>query len=107
VFEYPRAVEVEWSPRRLAFPVEWEILVPGQPEPIALIRRVRITGRVCFRAVTWAKESRHRRLIGYYPDGDAAAAAVWSGYVASRRTQHDRASHTHGGRERNAPGPAH
>ena len=103
MFEYPRAVGVEWSPRKLAYPVEWFVLVPGQPAPIAIIRRVKIKGRVCFRAVTWAKESHERRLIGYYPDGDAAAAAVWTGYVESRRTQHDRASRTHGGRERNAP----
>ena len=92
---------VEWSPRKLAYPVEWFILVPGQPAPIAVIRRVKIRGQICFRAVTWAKESHDRRLIGYYPDGDAAAAAVWAGYVDSRRTQHERAAGTHGGNERN------
>ena len=92
---------VEWSPRKLAYPVEWFILVPGQRAPIAVIRRVKIRGQVCFRAVTWAKESHDRRLIGYYPDGDAAAAAVWAGYVDSRHTQHERAATTHGGGERN------
>lgn len=107
MFEYPDEVEVDWSPRRLAFPVEWYILVPGQPAPIAVIRRLRIRGRICFRAVTWAKESRDRRLIGYYPDGDAAAAAVWAGYIDSRRSQHDRASRTHGGSDRDGrPRPA-
>lgn len=91
---------MDWTPTRLVHPVEWFVLVPGRPAPIAVIRRMRREGDVVFRAVTWAPRSEGRRLIGYYPDGDAAAAAVWKAYVDSRRTQHQKASHTHGGAER-------
>jgi hypothetical protein len=99
VFEYARTV-VEWHPRRLVLPVEWFLTVPGHPEPVAVIRRLRIAGRVTFRAVTWAPGSGGRELIGYYPDGDSAAEAVWRRYVEENRTQHEQASRTHGGRER-------
>lgn len=31
---------------------EFEFVVPGQPEPFAVIRRLRVQGKVVFRAVT-------------------------------------------------------
>lgn len=91
MYEYAARV-VEWHPRRLALPVEWVLTVPGQPEPLAVIRRLRVAGRTVYRAVTWAKRSSGRSLIGYYPDGDAAAVAVWRRYCDQRQQQHDRAS---------------
>lgn len=88
---------VEWHPRRLATATEWLLRVPGQPEPIAVIRRLRIEGRAAFRAVTWAPTSAGRELIGYFRSGDAAAEAVWRRYVAQQQVRHDEASRTHGG----------
>jgi hypothetical protein len=95
---------VEWHPRRLARPVEWLLTVPGHAEPVAVIRRLRIAGRTCFRAVTWAPTSAGRELIGYYPDGDAAAVAAWKRYIEQNEGRHERASRTHGGAERGGPG---
>ena len=89
-----------WHPRKLVTATEWLVAVPGQPEPIAVIRRLRIGGRVIYRAVTWAPSSSARELVGYYPNGDEAAVAVWRRYVAAHRTRHEAASRTHGGRER-------
>ena len=94
---------VEWHPRRLASPVEWLLKVPGQPEPLAVVRRVRIRGRHAFRAVTWAPTSAGRELIGYFRDGDEAAVAVWRRYVALHEARHDEASRTHGGSGRHRP----
>jgi hypothetical protein len=91
---------VEWHPRRLVLPVEWLLTVPGQPEPLAVIRRLRISGRVVFRAVTWAPRSAGRDLIGYYPDGDSAAVAVWRRHVEQSAARHERASRVHGGGDR-------
>lgn len=91
---------VDWHPRRLAAPVEWTITVPGQPEPLAVIRRLRVRGRAIYRAVTWAPTSAGRELIGYFGTGDDAAVAVWRRYVTEQSNRHERASHTHGGRER-------
>lgn len=99
MYEY-RAAVVDWHPRHLAAPVEWVLKVPGQPEPIAVVRRLRIEGRRVFRAVTWAPTSAGRELIGYYRDGDAAAVAVWRRYIALQASRHDEASRTHGGRDR-------
>jgi hypothetical protein len=99
VYEYAADV-VEWHPRRLATAVEWLLSVPGQPEPIAVIKRLKFEGRVVYRAVTWAPTSGGRELIGYYPSGDDAAVAVWRRYVAQHRTRHEAASRTHGGRLR-------
>lgn len=94
---------VEWHPRRLALPVEWVLRVPGHPEPVAVIRRLRFEGRTVFRAVTWAPSSGGRELIGYYRDGDAAAMAAWRRYVEQNRGRHEQASRTHGGAERRGP----
>jgi hypothetical protein len=91
---------VDWHPRRLATGTEWTMAVPGQPEPIAVIRRLRFEGRPVYRAVTWAPTSSGRQLIGYYRSGDAAAVAVWRHYIDQQAEQHDRASRTHGSRER-------
>jgi hypothetical protein len=91
---------VEWHPRRLASPVEWTLVVPGQAEPLAVIRRLRFEGRPVYRAVTWAPTSAGRELIGYFRSGDDAAVAVWRRYVAEQTDRHERASRTHGGRER-------
>lgn len=91
---------VEWHPRRLASPVEWTLVVPGQVEPLAVIRRLRFEGRHVYRAVTWAPTSGGRQLIGYYRSGDDAAVAVWRRYIAEQSDRHERASRTHGGRER-------
>lgn len=99
VYDYRDRV-VEWHPRRLAAPVEWLLTVPGQPEPLAVIRRLRFGGRPVYRAVTWAPRSGGRELIGYYPSGDAAAVAVWRRYVAQQAERHEGASRTHGSRER-------
>jgi hypothetical protein len=91
---------VEWHPRHLVRPVEWVLTVPGHPEPVAVIRRLKLAGRVAYRAVTWAPRSAGRELIGYFPDGDSAAVAVWRRYVDENERQHERASRTHGGSER-------
>ena len=91
---------VEWHPRNLVLPVEWLLTVPGHAEPVAVIRRLKLGGRVVFRAVTWAPGSGGRELIGYYPDGDSAAVAVWRHHLEQDRARHERASRTHGGRER-------
>lgn len=91
---------VGWHPRRLALATEWTLTVPGEPEPLAVIRRLRIEGRIVFRAVTWAPTSGGRELIGYYRTGDDAAVGVWRRYVAERSDRHERASRTHGGGER-------
>ncbi|MDQ1531446.1 MAG: hypothetical protein QOE37_1551 [Microbacteriaceae bacterium] len=91
---------VEWHPRNLVLPVEWLLTVPGHAEPVAVIRRLKLAGRVVFRAVTWAPGSGGRELIGYYPDGDSAAVAVWRHHLEQDRVRHERASRTHGGRER-------
>ncbi|MGN6446015.1 hypothetical protein [Amnibacterium sp.] len=91
---------VDWHPRRLVKGTEWTMAVPGQPEPIAVIRRLRFEGRAVYRAVTWAPTSAGRELIGYYRSGDAAAVAVWRRYVAQQEARHDAASRMHGGRER-------
>lgn len=74
--------------------------VPGQPEPIAVLRRMRFEGRWVFRAVSWAPTSAGRELIGYFGSGDAAAEAVWRRYVEQDAVRHDDASRTHGGRGR-------
>lgn len=97
---YYGGIVVEWHPRRLATGTEWTMAVPGQPEPIAVIRRLRFEGRHVYRAVTWAPTSAGRELIGYYRSGDAAAVAVWRHYIDQQARQHDRASRTHGSRER-------
>jgi len=99
VYDYGDRV-IDWHPRRLATGTEWTMAVPGQPEPIAVIRRLRFEGRVVFRAVTWAPTSGGRELIGYYRTGDAAAVAVWRRYVDQQADRHERAASTHGGRER-------
>lgn len=87
----------EWHPRHLVAAVEWTLTAPGQPEPLAVIRRLRFEGRPVYRAVTWAPTSSGRELIGYFPDGDAAAVGVWRWYVAQQAARHERASRTHGG----------
>ncbi len=46
-------------------------------ERIAIVRAVRMRGRLHFRAVTWAPESGGRHLLGYFPDLDSLAAIVW------------------------------
>jgi hypothetical protein len=99
VYDYS-AVVTEWHPRRLAAPVEWTFTVPGQAEPLAVIRRLRFEGRAVYRAVTWAPTSGGRELIGYYRTGDDAAVAVWRRYVTAQTARHEQASRTHGGRER-------
>jgi hypothetical protein len=99
VYDY-RVPVVDWHPRRLAAGTEWTMQVPGQPEPLAVIRRLRFGGRPVYRAVTWAPTSAGRELIGYFRSGDDAAVAVWRRYIAEQSTRHDRASRTHGGRER-------
>lgn len=99
MYEYRERV-VEWHPRTLVAPVEWLLTVPGQPEPLAVIRRLRLEGRPVYRAVTWAPKSHGRELIGYFADGDAAAVAVWRRYVAAQEHRHERASRTHGSHER-------
>jgi len=99
VYYYAAAV-VDWHPRRLVSGTEWTMSVPGHPEPIAIIRRLRFEGRPVYRAVTWAPSSGGRELIGYFRSGDDAAVAVWRRYVAEQSARHDRASRTHGGWER-------
>jgi hypothetical protein len=99
VYEY-RVSVVDWHPRRLVSGTEWTMSVPGQPEPIAVIRRLRFEGRYVYRAVTWAPTSAGRDLVGYYRTGDGAAVAAWRHYLAQQAARHDRASRTHGGRER-------
>ncbi len=71
---------------------EWTIQVPGQPEPIAIVRLLVLRGRPTYRAVSWAPTSASRQLIGYFPNGDAAAVAVWRRYVAENARQEDRAA---------------
>ena len=44
-------VPVDWHPRRLAEPVEWLLRVPGQPEPIGVVRHLTATGRAAYRVV--------------------------------------------------------
>jgi hypothetical protein len=97
---YYRGPVVDWHPRRLAAGTEWTMTVPGQVEPIAIIRRLRFEGRHVYRAVSWAPSSGGRELIGYFRTGDDAAVAVWRRYVAEHSARHDAASRTHGGRER-------
>lgn len=99
MYDYSAAVG-EWHPRRLAAPVEWTVTVPGQAEPLAVIRRLKLEGRPVYRAVTWAPTSGGRELIGYYRSGDDAAVAVWRRYCDAQTERHERASRTHGGRER-------
>jgi hypothetical protein len=99
VYYYGGSV-VDWHPRRLVTGTEWTMTVPGQPEPLAVIRRLRFEGRVVFRAVTWAPTSGGRELIGYFRSGDDAAVGVWRHYIAQQATRHAAASRTHGGRER-------
>lgn len=91
---------VEWHPRRLADPVEWLLRVPGQQDPIGVARKLTDQHGIRFRAVTWSARSSDRTLIGYYPDGDSAATAIWQHYLASRASQHEAAARTHGSRER-------
>lgn len=86
------APSIEWHPRRLARPTEWTIRVPGQPEPIALVRLLHLRGRPTYRAVTWAPSSAGRELVGYFPSGDAAAVAVWRKYVDDTARHDDRAA---------------
>lgn len=59
-------------------PIEWEITHPASPEPIAVIRKLRLgAGRVLyFRAVTYDVDSRKRELIGYWGSLDEAAQNV-------------------------------
>lgn len=80
--------------------VEWLFSVPGHAEPVSVIRRLKLQGREVFRAVTWAPTSGGRELIGYYPDGDTAAVAVWRWYCDQQAAQHEAASTTHGSHER-------
>lgn len=89
-----------WHPRHLAYPTEWLIQVPGQPEPYAVIRILKIDGRPVYRAVTWARTSGGRQLIGYYRTGDDAAVACWRKYVDDNATRHEQASRVHGGLHR-------
>jgi hypothetical protein len=70
------APPLEWHPRRLAKATEWTIEVPGHPEPVAVVRLLKMEGRPIYRAVTWAPSSGGRELIGYFRTGDDAAVAV-------------------------------
>lgn len=94
------APPIDWHPRRLAVGTEWLVSIPGQPEPLAVIRRLTFEGRVVFRAVTWAPTSGGRSLIGYYPSSDEAAVAIWRKHCDDNRSRHEQASRTHGSRER-------
>lgn len=91
---------VEWHLRRLADPVEWLLRVPGQPDPVGVVRKLTDWQGIRFRAVTWSARSADRTLIGYYPTGDASATAVWEHHLASRARRHEAAARTHGSRER-------
>lgn len=82
---------------------EWELNVPGHPEPAAVIRRLKLQGVEHFRVVTWAPTSQGRELVGYYPTVDAAAEAAWRHYCDANRSRHELASVTHGSRERGGP----
>lgn len=105
MYEYGARVvpPVDWHPRRLARPTEWTLVVPGQPEPIAVVRRLIVRGRTAFRAVTWAPRSADRTLIGYFDSGDAAAEECWQRYLERQHDRHEVASRTHGSAERGGP----
>lgn len=87
---------MKWHPRHLARPTEWTVQVPGQPEPIAVVRLLTLRGVPVYRAVTWARGSAARELIGYFRTGDGAAEAVWRKYVADNARQQDRAARAGG-----------
>jgi len=82
---------------------EWEMRVPGHPEPTHVLRRLKIQGTERVRVVTWAPTSEGRTLVGYYPSGDAAAEAAWRHYCDANNARHELASRTHGGVERGGP----
>ncbi|GAA2754090.1 hypothetical protein GCM10009869_31480 [Amnibacterium kyonggiense] len=83
--------------------VEFEMRVPGHPEPTHVIRRLKLQGSERFRVVTWAPRSEGRELVGYFDSGDAAAEAAWRRYCDAAASQHELASRTHGGAERGGP----
>ncbi|AXH35254.1 hypothetical protein DVJ78_07425 [Humibacter sp. BT305] len=77
---HPAAVAemAHWSPRQqLVRTGEHEWLMRDGADRIAIVRAVRMRGRVHFRAVTWAAESEGRHMLGYFPDLDSLAAIVW------------------------------
>lgn len=81
--------------------VEWQLLVPGRPEPVGVIRRVRCRDeRTRFRLVTWAETSEGRTLVGRYETGDKAAEVAWRRYCDEMAGRHEIVSRMHGGRER-------
>lgn len=82
---------------------EAEFVVPGHPEPVYVIRRLKLQGVEKFRVVTWAPTSKGRELVGYFNTSDEAAVAAWRKYCVDARGQHELASRTHGGRERGGP----
>jgi len=87
-------------------PTEWELRVPGHPEPTHVLRRLKLHGVERIRVVTWAPTSDGRELVGYYPTVDDAAVAAWRHYCDASNVRHEVASRMHGGRERGGPAAA-
>ena len=87
------------SPYRIVA-TEFEMHIPGQPEPSHIIRRLKLRGLEKFRVVTWAPTSEGRALVGYFDTVDSAAEVAWRAYCDSTAVQHELASKTHGGTER-------
>lgn len=77
-------------------PIEWAVVYPVHIEPIGRIRR----RGGAYQAKLGSD------LLGRYPTGDAAAEAVWQGYLAANRSQHAAASLIHGSADRH-PTPGH
>jgi hypothetical protein len=71
-------------------PIEWDVRYPLHVEPIGRIRR---RGGAFHAKLA-------DQLLGSYLNGDAAAEAVWAGYLAAGRSRHAEASTLHGSADR-------
>lgn len=66
-------------------PVEWIVTHASTPEPIAVVRRLRLGPRreLYFRAVTWHPDPSRRDLVGYWGSAEEAVQNVYGLYERS------------------------
>jgi hypothetical protein len=98
---------VEWSPPRLAQPVDWELRYLAHVTPIGVVRCLVFNNRAICRAVTLATRSDNQQSIGFYATSDEAIAAICSHFLAQTRALHDVAANSHGSPERHEPSSGH
>ena len=73
---------MEWHPVQSLVADEWHLRAGITGLPAIIIRRMEFGERgspeIYYRAVTFASTSVDRRLVGYFPTIEGAAAAAWA-----------------------------